>query len=172
MPGHETAAHLTPLARPGGPRNVSAATVTGICVSGISYYCLRDMPSGPVDLWSRDISGDSRQQWEIEYIGPSQNVSGCQGVDPGYGVYAFIGWNGYYLGAQRQGTVGGGPVFLAGDQGSYNSYADWIWESGGGLVNCGGSDQCGYLQLLANDGNYKQVSTDGSGVQWQQVHVS
>jgi hypothetical protein len=56
-------------------RGVRSDDPTGICWSG-SSLCWRDMPTGAIDLWNRDISGDARQQWTVIYEGTANQV-GC-----------------------------------------------------------------------------------------------
>jgi hypothetical protein len=102
---------------------------TGICWSG-SSLCWRDMPSGAIDMWNRDISGDPRQTWEVLYEG-TVDQTGCANDIPNYGVYAFIGWNGFYASAGY--TTNGGNTYYVGDGTTYDY---WAWGTNGALYNC------------------------------------
>jgi hypothetical protein len=109
-------------------RGVADASATGICWTG-SSLCWRDMPSGAIDMWNRDISGDPRQQWAVVYEG-TESQTGC-GAGGNFGVYAFIGYNGYYASAGY--TTNGGQSYYVGDGSSYDY---WAWDTNGALLNC------------------------------------
>jgi hypothetical protein len=109
-------------------RGVAGSVVTGICWSGTSL-CWRDMPSGAIDMWNRDISGDPRQQWVVVYEG-NESQTGCT-AGGGVGIYAFIGYNGYYASAAY--TPNGGQAYYVGDGDSYDY---WAWGTSGALLNC------------------------------------
>jgi hypothetical protein len=115
-------------AREAGRGVVSAYSATGICWSGTSL-CWRDMPSGPIDMWNRDISGDARQQWVPVYEGTEQQT-GCP-AGGNVGVYAFIGYNGYYASAGY--TTNGGLSYYVGDGTTFDY---WAWGTNGALYNC------------------------------------
>jgi hypothetical protein len=107
-------------------RDAPDYSATGICWSS---SCWRDMPSGAIDMWNRDISGDPRQQWTVVYEG-TEKQTGC-GAGGNFGVYAFIGYNGYYAGAGY--TTNGGQSYYVGDGTSYDY---WAWDTNGALLNC------------------------------------
>lgn len=109
-------------------RDAPDYSATGICWSGNSL-CWRDMPSGAIDMWNRDISGDPRQQWTVVYEG-TEKQTGC-GAGGNFGVYAFIGYNGYYASAGY--TTNGGQSYYVGDGTSYDY---WAWDTNGALLNC------------------------------------
>lgn len=110
-------------------RGVVRADPTGICWSG-SSLCWRDMPGGAIEMWDRNISGDPRQTWEVEYEG-TVDQTGCASGIPNYGVYAFLGFNGEYASAGY--TTNGGQSYYVGDGFSYDY---WAWGSNGALYNC------------------------------------
>ena len=113
-------------AREAGRGVVPDYSATGICWSG---YCWRDMPSGAIDMWDRDISGDARQQWTVVYEGTAGQTR-CP-IAGNFGVYAFIGYNGYYASAGY--TSNGGQSYYVGD-GTTSDY--WAWSPDGALYNC------------------------------------
>jgi hypothetical protein len=108
---------------------VPSDIVTGICWSGNSL-CWRDMPSGAIDMWNRDISGDPRQQWDVVYEG-TVDQTGCGSVGGNFGVYAFFGYNGSYASAGY--STNGGNSYYVGDGSSYDY---WAWDTNGALLNC------------------------------------
>lgn len=113
-------------AREAGRGVVSSTAATGICWKSL---CWRDMPGGAIDMWNRDISGDARQQWAVIYEG-TENQTNCP-AGGNVGVYAFLGYNGYYAGAGY--TSDGGQSYYVGDG---NTSDFWAWGSDGGLYNC------------------------------------
>ena len=106
-------------------RGVRSDDPTGICWSG-SSLCWRDMPTGAIDLWNRDISGDARQQWTVIYEGTANQV-GCP-VSGNYGVYAFRDYSGQYASA----FADNGYYYVS----DGTTYDYWDWSPGGGLANC------------------------------------
>ncbi len=147
---------------------------TGVCRSGTSQ-CWRDMPSGAVDLWPRDISGDPRQQFEVTYVGQANQITVCPAFGGlNIGVYEFIGYND---GFEAAGYFSGG-VYWVGDQdvggsGPNDAYGFWVWDSNGVLENCGDSSSGTAFSLQTAGQNYSQLwtSSNPTAPTWQQVHV-
>jgi hypothetical protein len=144
---------------------------TGVCWSGHSL-CWRDMPSGAIDMWNRDISGDPRQTWEVVYEG-TVDQTGCASGIPNSGVYAFIGWNGYYASAGY--TTNGGQSYYVGDGTSYDY---WAWYSNGALINCAdtrNNDNGAYSIPAPPWGEGNQLVTAPMAIYgytpFQQIHV-
>jgi hypothetical protein len=115
-------------AREAGRGVIRPDTATGICWSYTGNgLCWRDMPGGAIDMWNREISGDSRQQWAAIYEGTT-GQTGCP-ISGNIGVYAFLGYNGYYAGAAYYSD----DRYYVGDGDSYDY---WAWDPDGVLENC------------------------------------
>lgn len=150
-------------------RGVAAADPTGICWSG-SSLCWRDMPSGAIDMWNRDISGDGRQQWTVIYEGTA-NQTGCP-INGNYGVYAFRGSNGSYASA---GDYNGNSLYWVGDGTSFDY---WDWNPNGTLGNCADTrNNPGNFYAYSigyrgwQEGEQLYTNPTGSASAFQQIHV-
>lgn len=152
---------------------VRTSGVDGICEPG-QNYCWR-VNGTAIDLWARDIAGDSNQQFFMQYDGTVGSL-GNNVCKTASSTWANLSWPVYTIFSESSGHNGwaveesGNKVLLT--SGVNGPGTNWVVTANGAFISCAASDSANLTEAIIQQGVYAQLDTGHPGfTAFQDPHV-